>query len=132
MSLKQFHILFISLAVVLLIGFGIWTLLPVGGQAAAAYLPWGLFSFLMAGFLIVYEVKMLKRIKNLVVPILVFSCSASAEACSMCFSTSTSNQAQAAAVKWGVLSLFIILVGVLIILAKFFYSVAKKSRQLPI
>lgn len=58
MSLKSFHIFFISLAVLLCLGFGKWCLQQPG------YTPAGLGSFAVALILVVYEVMFLRRFKT--------------------------------------------------------------------
>ena len=90
----------------------------------------GILSLGIAVALIFYEMKILKKMKNLVILFFLLLDVAQAHACSLCFSTGSSTQA--VALKWGVLSLFVILLGVLGILVKFFYDVAKKSRGLSI
>ena len=130
MSLKQFHILFISLAILLLIGFGIWSFLPAGGGGNSVYLACGILSIIIAIGLVGYEMNLLKKMKNLTITTLFLSLAVRADACTMCFSTGSSNQA--VALKWGVISLFIILLVVLGTLAKFFLSVAKRSKELSV
>ncbi len=58
MSLKTFHIFFISVAVLLCIGFGVWCLRE-GSRTAL-----GIGSFLVAVALVVYEVNFLRRFKT--------------------------------------------------------------------
>jgi hypothetical protein len=57
MSLRTFHIFFISVAVLLCIGFGIWCLREPGRTAA------GIGSFVVAVALVVYEVTFMRRFK---------------------------------------------------------------------
>ena len=130
MSLKQFHILFISLAICLLLGFGVWSFLPAGGGGNGVYLACGILCIMIAIGLIGYEMNLLKKMKNLAIAIFLLSLSARADACTMCFSTGSSTQA--VALKWGVISLFIILLAVLATLAKFFLSVAQRSKELSV
>ena len=58
MSLKTFHIFFISVAVLLCLGFGAWCL----GQAG--YAATGIGSFVVAVALVAYEVIFLRRFKT--------------------------------------------------------------------
>ncbi len=58
MSLKTFHIFFISVAVLLCLGYGVWCLQQPGYTAA------GIGSFAVAVVLVVYEVIFLRRFKT--------------------------------------------------------------------
>jgi hypothetical protein len=58
MSLKTFHIFFISVAVLLCLGFGVWCLRQPGYTLA------GIGSFVVAAGLVVYEVIFLRRFKE--------------------------------------------------------------------
>jgi hypothetical protein len=58
MSLKAFHIFFISVAVLLCIGFGVWCLRQPGYTLA------GIGSFVVAVALVIYEVIFLRRFKT--------------------------------------------------------------------
>jgi uncharacterized membrane protein len=58
MSLKTFHIFFISVAVLLCLGFGAWCLQQPGYTGA------GIGSFAVAVALVVYEVMFLRRFKT--------------------------------------------------------------------
>ncbi len=60
MSLKAFHLAFISLSVVLTFGFGIWTLT----EGSGLYTFYGLFSFISSLALIIYVVKFLKKFRD--------------------------------------------------------------------
>lgn len=57
MSLKAFHIFFISIAVLLCLGFGVWCFRQSG------YVALGIGSFGAAAALVVYEVLFLKGCK---------------------------------------------------------------------
>lgn len=59
MSLKTFHIFFISVSVLLCLGFGGWCLHQPG------YIGAGIGSFAFAVVLVVYEVMFLRRFKTL-------------------------------------------------------------------
>ena len=58
MSLKTFHIFFISVSVLLSLGFGAWCLGQPGYTAA------GIGSFVAAAALVAYEVVFLQRFKT--------------------------------------------------------------------
>lgn len=58
MSLRAFHVFFISVAVLLCLGFGAWCLQRAGYTVA------GIGSFAVAIALIVYEVMFLRRFKT--------------------------------------------------------------------
>lgn len=58
MSLKAFHVFFISVAVLLAIGFGVWCLRE-GDRPAM-----GVASFVVAAALVVYEILFLKKLKT--------------------------------------------------------------------
>jgi ABC-type uncharacterized transport system permease subunit len=58
MSLKAFHVFFISLAVLLCLGFGVWCLGQPGYTAA------GIASFAVGAALVAYEVIFLRRFKT--------------------------------------------------------------------
>jgi len=58
MSLKTFHVFFISVSVVLCIGFGVWCVKQPG------YLGLGIGSFVVAAALVAYEIVFLKKLKT--------------------------------------------------------------------
>lgn len=64
MSLKTFHIIFIATSVLLAIGLGIMTLKAYLEQHAVAQLGWSLLSFTAALVLIVYGIRILKKLKH--------------------------------------------------------------------
>jgi hypothetical protein len=64
MSLKIFHLFFITISVLLCLGFGAWCL---GSEYAAgkwAYTVAGVVSFLLGLVLVVYEIAFLKKTKD--------------------------------------------------------------------
>jgi len=64
MSLKVFHLFFITISVLLCLGFGAWCL---GSEYAAgkwAYTVAGVVSFLLGLVLVVYEIAFLKKTKD--------------------------------------------------------------------
>jgi len=64
MSLKAFHIFFIAVSVLLLLGFGVWCLrmFSIGGEHGIIIL--GTISFLSAAALVVYGMRFLKKLKG--------------------------------------------------------------------
>jgi hypothetical protein len=68
MSLKVFHVIFITLSVVLAIGFGIWMLMAGPEHARIADVIAALLSFGVGVLLIVYEMRILKKFKSLKLP----------------------------------------------------------------
>lgn len=60
MSLKAFHILFITLSIILAVGFGVWGILSKNSQ----YFTLGVLSFVFAISLVVYEIVVAKKIKD--------------------------------------------------------------------
>jgi len=65
MSLKVFHIIFISLSVVLAFGFGLWLLPSEPGEGDLAHVVGALLSFGVGILLILYEIKIVKKFKSL-------------------------------------------------------------------
>lgn len=65
MSLKAFHVFFIVVSILFMIGFGLWFLLeqPLGFEVMNVFA--GLVSFTMAGGLVLYAVRFLKKFKSL-------------------------------------------------------------------
>ena len=64
MSLKSFHVFFISVSVLLCIGFGAWCLTAEGVRGQAGYTALGLASLVVAVGLIVYEIMFLRKFRN--------------------------------------------------------------------
>ena len=60
MSLKAFHLVFISLSVLMTFGFGVWTLAEGSGN----FTVYGLLSFLSSVALIIYGWKFLKKFRD--------------------------------------------------------------------
>jgi hypothetical protein len=64
MSLKAFHIFFITLSVLLCLGFGAWCLGSDYARGRAAYTVAGFLSFALGVILVLYEVIFLKKFKE--------------------------------------------------------------------
>jgi hypothetical protein len=65
MSLKAFHVVFISAASALAFGFGAWMLRAYRApEGASADLAWSVASFVAGAGLLVYEFFFLKKLKN--------------------------------------------------------------------
>ena len=65
MSLKAFHVLFISLSVVLTVFFGMWALSAYSTQGGPGYLTSACLSFLCGGALVAYEVAFVRKCRRL-------------------------------------------------------------------
>ena len=57
MSLKTFHLIFISLSIVLSAGYGAWAVAFYLREGDQTFLVMGALSFIVAVFLVVYEIK---------------------------------------------------------------------------
>lgn len=64
MSLKAFHVIFITAASILAFGFGVWLIREYRGDAGAGYLIGGIASLMVGLGLLVYERFFLKKLKN--------------------------------------------------------------------
>lgn len=64
MSLKAFHVVFISAATLLLTGFGAWAVRAYLHAAGAGYLAMGIAALAAAVALVVYGVWFLKKMKD--------------------------------------------------------------------
>lgn len=64
MSLKTFHIVFVSIAILLTVGFGIWGIRDYQATDNRTSLYMGLGSFLVTVVLAVYGVWFLKKLKG--------------------------------------------------------------------
>jgi uncharacterized membrane protein len=65
MSLKNFHILFISVSVVLAAGFGVWSVYTHTQEPGRSWLVMGVLSLMVGAALVVYGVWFLQKIKRL-------------------------------------------------------------------
>ena len=64
MSLKAFHVFFITISVLLCLGFGAWCLGSDYTHGRAAYTIAGLISFLLGIALVVYEIFFLRKFRD--------------------------------------------------------------------
>jgi hypothetical protein len=64
MSLKAFHVLFVTISVLITLGFGIWSLQQYGATGSSGSLALGIASFVVSVALVVYGVAFLKKLKN--------------------------------------------------------------------
>ena len=64
MSLKQFHVLFISICVLLCLGFGAWCVRSDYAHGKTAYLVAGCGSFALAVVLAIYEILFLRKLRD--------------------------------------------------------------------
>ena len=65
MSLKQFHVLFISLSVVLCVWFALWAFGVYRTSAQSTYLAAAIASFVISGALVAYEVNFLRKCRRI-------------------------------------------------------------------
>lgn len=65
MSLKAFHVLFITAASALAFGFGVWMLRAYQAEGVQADLAYGVTSLVVGLGLLVYEGFFLKKLKNI-------------------------------------------------------------------
>ena len=65
MSLKNFHILFITVSLILSVSFGTWAVLAHREETGSAYLVMGILAFVVAVTLMVYGVWFLRKINRL-------------------------------------------------------------------
>jgi hypothetical protein len=63
-SLKAFHVLFITVSTLFSAGFGLWSVTAYQARGEASYLGLGVFSFLAAVTLVVYGGFFLKKMKG--------------------------------------------------------------------
>jgi hypothetical protein len=64
MSLKAFHVFFITISVLLCLGFGAWCLGSEYAHGKPAYAVAGVISFLLGIALVIYEIMFLKKTKD--------------------------------------------------------------------
>ena len=65
MSLKSFHLFFIVVAILFLLGFGAWFLLAGPSTHEALNVFGGLLSFSFGGGLILYAVRVRRKLRNI-------------------------------------------------------------------
>ena len=65
MSLKHFHILFITVSVILTVSFGAWAVRMHAQEPGSAYLVMGILSLVAGAGLVVYGVWFLRKIGRL-------------------------------------------------------------------
>lgn len=64
MSLKAFHILFVTASVLLAVGFGVWSVLFYRAEGGVGYLGMGVLSFVLGGALVAYGVAFVRKLKH--------------------------------------------------------------------
>ena len=65
MSLKTFHMIFISCSIILSVGFGYWAVVQFQHQASLGYLSTGIGAFVAAAGLVIYEILFVRKFKAL-------------------------------------------------------------------
>ena len=64
MSLKAFHVIFITMSILLCLGFGAWCVGSDYAQGKGSYLIVGCVSFVLAVALVIYEIVFLRKLRN--------------------------------------------------------------------
>ena len=64
MSLKAFHLVFVTVSVLLSLGFGVWAITDYQKSGSTASLCWGVGSFAAAVALVVYGRWFLRKLKG--------------------------------------------------------------------
>jgi hypothetical protein len=64
MSLKIFHVIFITFAVIMTVGFGVWCLAAPQAEGVSGRVPMGVAALVIGTALVVYEVGFLRKFKN--------------------------------------------------------------------
>ena len=64
MSLKAFHVIFITFSVLLCLGFGAWCFGSDFARGKTPYVITGCVSFLLGVALVVYEICFLRKLRN--------------------------------------------------------------------
>lgn len=143
MSLKSFHVLFISLSFVLALGFGVWCVWYNPAQGGSSYVTAGVISFLVAGVLVVYGAWFLRKLRTwdedsamrkttslrgLIVVASGLLIPSLAEACPVCYGASESSWIDASqAAVWLLLA---VTVGVQVAFATFFIRLRKRTKTM--
>lgn len=65
MSLKAFHVFFIAASIVLALGVGVWGVYVHMQETDLSFLLFGVGSFVVGAVLIVYGVKVVRRLRRL-------------------------------------------------------------------
>jgi hypothetical protein len=65
MSLKAFHVFFITISVLMCLGFGAWCISSDYARGRTAYLIAGYASFGLGVLLVLYEIAFLRKFKDL-------------------------------------------------------------------
>jgi hypothetical protein len=121
MSLKWFHIVFISLSMLTSLGFGVWAL--INGHATL-----GVLSLAGSAALVVYGNYFLGKMKILLTTLAVLGLPRLVEACPVCFGNPASAQTKGA--QAGVLALLIVTVAMLASIAGFFFIYLRRRMRL--
>ena len=130
MSLKAFHIFFITISALLGVGLGVMTLLAYLERGDVAQLGWSLLSFAAAIALVIYGVRIrnkLKHIAPLVATVCLISFPRAAYACSTCYGNPDAPQTQA--MNMAILFMLFIVAIMLSSFAAFFIHLWKQARR---
>jgi hypothetical protein len=64
MSLKAFHVIFITMSILLCLGFGAWCFGSDYAHGKGSYLIVGCGSFVLGAVLVAYEIAFLRKLRN--------------------------------------------------------------------
>ena len=125
MSLKAFHIIFITLSISLCFGYGYWSFIQPNENGN---LFWGALSIFLGIGLMVYGFFFLQKMKKFCLSILLLNLIwiNHAQACSVCFGDPQSSLT--IGLKMGILTLLVVLFGVLGSFAYFFLQLKKREQ----
>lgn len=132
MSLKSFHLLFISLSVLLCFGFAVWALKAFAAHKTGIYLAEGIGSIGLGLLLIIYEIWFFLKLKRtlscfILTGMCLVTLSHSASACSVCFGDPQSSSTKA--VLASVFFLLCVIGFVLSVIAGVSFVWIRRARQ---
>ena len=126
MSLRAFHLLFITLSVVLAAFFAAWAASQYQAQHALGYAIAGVAALAAGGGLVAYGAAFRRKTRHLVILLMIVAVPRAAFACPVCFGQNDSPMASAA--NLSILVMLIITVGVLAAFASFFIYLMRRAR----
>lgn len=130
MSLKAFHLVFVSISVLLALGLGTMTFMTFLQQRALAQLGWSVLSFAAAIALVVYGVRIRKKLWDIGLlaasSCLIFFARAG-YACATCFGNPEAPQTQA--MNMAILFMLILVAMVLTLFAAFFVHLRIRANR---
>ncbi|OVE82107.1 hypothetical protein BVY03_02335 [bacterium K02(2017)] len=135
MSLRFFHLFFISLSIMICLGFGWWCVevsYPLNHQIS--YIVLGIISLVSGVLLMIYGnsfIRKFKQAKTLLIMMAATGISSIystwAQACPTCMRNISGKEAEA--INWGIITLLICIIAVLACFAGFFIYLIKKNNK---